>query len=363
MLDIGLIGAGGISAAHLPAYRDHPDDVRLAAVCDAVEDRARDVADEFDVPYWTDFEPFVAEADVDAVDVVLPHHLHYPAAKAALEAGKHVLVEKPFTTDTADALELVEMADERGLTVGVGQMQRYHPPYRAVKARVAAGDLGTIRHARCDALVNQGDMFPAGHWLYDGDVAGGGAVVGYSVHKLDLLRYYLGDVARAVSWRESVGDGFENGAEDYAAGLLEFESGARADFFATLSAPAMPYTESFSLYGDDGVVHTLPDGEQSEGYSGTPEPRINCRDDPDARKAFEAVSGDDAGLPTGDAFVNEILAFADAVESGADLASSGRDNVGTVAAIEAIYRSADADGGPVAVADVLADAEAEVAGR
>ncbi|WP_435098570.1 Gfo/Idh/MocA family protein [Halarchaeum sp. P4] len=358
MLNVGLIGAGGISAMHLPAYRDHPETVQLSAVCDADEDAAREVADEFDIDYWTDFESFVAEAPVDAVDITLPHHLHYPAAKAALEAGKHVLVEKPFAPDLADCVDLVETADRKDLTLMVGQMQRFHPPYRAVKQRVEAGDLGAIRHARCDVLANQGDMFPEGHWLYDGERAGGGAVMGYAVHKLDLLRYFLGDVTRAVSWERRIDEAFED-AEDYALGLLEFEGGTMADFFATLSAPAMPYTESFWLMGDTGVVHTLPEEPQDEGYVGTPTPRINTRNDPEARKQFDEVSGADVGLPTDSAFVNEILHFAECAETGREPLASGRDNLGTVAAMTAIYRSAEADGDDVSVADVLADAGAD----
>ncbi|MFB6139350.1 MAG: Gfo/Idh/MocA family protein [Halosimplex sp.] len=308
MTDIGLVGAGGISGSHLPAYEDHSDRARLAGVCDVDAEAAESVAEDFGVEYWTDHETFLREADIDAVDVALPHHVHYPVAKAALEAGKHVLVEKPLAPDLADCVDLVESAAERDLTLMVGQMQRFHPPYRALKERVDAGDLGPVRHARCDALVNQRDLFPEGHWLYDGGKAGGGGVIGYGVHKLDLLRYYLGDVGRAAAWTRSVDDAFD-GAEDYATGMLEFESGAIADFSVALSAPAMPYTESFRLLGDDGVVHTLPEGQQREGYVGSPTPRINTRDDPDARKEFDeiAVESGEADLPTSNAFVNEIL--------------------------------------------------------
>jgi predicted dehydrogenase len=357
MTRIGLIGAGGISELHLPAYEDHAEKATLAGVCDVDAEKAESVADDFGVEYWTDHETFLNEADIDAVDIALPHHVHYPVAKAALEAGKHVLIEKPLAPDLADCVELVDLADERELTLLVGQMQRYHPPYRALKERVDAGELGEIRHARCDALVNQADLFPEGHWLYDGEKAGGGGVIGYSVHKLDLLRYYLGDVTRAAAWTRTVDDAFED-AEDYATGMLEFESGAIADFSVALSAPAMPYTESFWLLGDDGVVHTLPDGQQAEGYVGSPTPRINARDDPEARKQFDevAVESDGTDLPTADAFVNEILHFVDCVETGAEPLTSGRDNLGTMAAIRAIYESAARDGERVTTDEVLADA-------
>ena len=359
MIDIGLIGVGGISSMHLPAYREFPDDVRLTGVCDAVEERAAAVADEFDVEYWTDFESFVTEAPVDAVDVTLPHHLHYPAVKAALEAGKHVLIEKPFATTLADCLELVTLAEERDLTLMVGQMQRFHPPYRALKGRLEEGELGAIRHARVDAIANQADLYEPPHWLYDGEKAGGGAVIGYAVHKLDLLRYFLGDVEHVVSLSKTVDERVEN-AEDYAVSLLEFENGAFADLFTTISAAAMPYNEAFWLVGDEGSVHTLPigDGEdgQDEGYVGTPTPKISHSVGPNSRKQFEAVTPADLDLPTESAFVNEILHFAECIETGREPISSGRDNLGTMAVIAGIYRSAEADGERVALEDLLAEA-------
>jgi predicted dehydrogenase len=83
---IGLIGAGSVSQAHLPAYRTG-DRVSLAAVCDADREARQEIASEFDVPVWGDFETFVEEADIDAVDITLPHNLHYPAARAALRAN------------------------------------------------------------------------------------------------------------------------------------------------------------------------------------------------------------------------------------------------------------------------------------
>lgn len=358
MVDIGLIGAGNIAAVHLPAYRQYPERVRLAGVCDAREERAAEVAGEFETSYWTDYEDFVAESDVDAVDITLPHHLHYDAARTALEAGKHVLLEKPFATSMEHCRDLVQLADDRDLTLMVGQMQRFHPAYRGLAEAVNDGAFGQIRHARVDVFVNQADIYPPSHWLYDGNRAGGGSVISYAVHKLDLLRYLVGDVERAVAWGATVDPAFED-AEDHAGGLLEFETGAHADFFTAISAAAMPYNESFWLYGDDGMAHTLPRTPQGEDYVGMPEPVVNAQPGSDARKDFDPLEAGATDLPTDDAFVNEILHFADAVESGEEPLSSGTDNLRTMATIFAIYRSMAAAGEPVDVADVIAGREGE----
>jgi len=106
-VSVGLIGSGGITKTHLTAYREHPEQVSLAGVCDIDEAAAASTAEEFGVETWTDYETFVVGTDVDAVDICLPHHLHYPVAKAALSAGKHVLVEKPLGISMAECVDLV----------------------------------------------------------------------------------------------------------------------------------------------------------------------------------------------------------------------------------------------------------------
>ncbi len=358
MTKIGLIGVGGIAERHRPAYEDHPDEVTLAGVCDVDEAAAREFAAGFDVDHWTDYETFLREADVDAVDVAMPHDLHYPVVKAALEAGKHVLIEKPFATSLSDCVELVELAEERGLTLMVGQMQRFYPPYRALKERVEDGDLGAIRHARCDVLVNQGDMVPDDHWLYDGELSGGGAVIGYAVHKIDLLRYLLGDVERGL-----VGPDHRSKLRR-SRGLLRGPAGVRVRDDGGLLRDAVGARDA--LHRDVLAVRRRrrrahaaqwPAGGGLRRHPGSPDQRGRR---PDGRKGFEELSHEDTGLPTDDPFVDEILHFADCIETGAESISSGRDNLGTMAAIFSIYESADRDGDGVSLDDLRAAAREEV---
>lgn len=358
-VDIGLIGAGGISHAHRPAFRDFADQIRLTGVCDVDEERAADVAEEFDADYWTDFEVFVEEVDADAVDIALPHSLHYPAAKAALEADKHVFIEKPFATSMEDCADLVELAAERDRRLMIGMVQRYHPRHRAVKSLLGDGAFGQIHAGRIDMLQSLPEAgFDPDHWLYDGELAGGGGILSVLVHKIDLLRYFVGDVRRAIGLSRSVHDSFED-AEDYAVALLELENGAIVDCFNTYSAAGRPYDEMFWLFGSDGVVHTIPDDPQEEPYMDMPRPKVRFRGAEGSDKEFETLdpTPEETGLPTDSAFTNELLHFAESVESGAEPLSSGRDNLKTMATVFALYRSCDQDGAPVRVEDVLAEVE------
>lgn len=341
-LDVGIIGVGGIADAHFPAYRQF-DELRVSGVCDVDESAANAAAEEFKTDRWTEFETFVAEADIDAVDVILPHALHYPAAKAALEAGLHVHVEKPFATSMDQARELVKVADERDLTLMVGQTQRYDPHNRALERRLADGELGEVHHARFDAVQNLREHVDTDHWLFDGEKAGGGGVISVLVHRLDLLRYFLGEPRRVTALAKTADPAFED-AEDYCVGLLEMENGAMVDVFDTYSAAGFPYGEGFWLFGEERVVHALP----AEGEA-TTMPRISRSDAP---REFDEIPAD-VELPSESGFVNELVHFANCVGTRAEPLSSGRDNIRTLATVFALYESVARDNEWVSVAEVL----------
>ncbi|HEX6972651.1 MAG TPA: Gfo/Idh/MocA family oxidoreductase [Limnochordia bacterium] len=345
-LRVGLIGCGNICRAHLPAYQGYADRVALTAVCDSVDERARRVAESFRLAErWTDFERFVREAPIDAVDICLPHHLHYAAARAALEAGKHVLVEKPFAIRMTECIELVETAERYGLILMVAQMQRYNATYARLRQMIADGELGPIRHARIDAIQNLHDYAEPPHWLYDGTRAGGGSVISVAVHRIDLLRYLIGDFKQAIALARTVDPAF-SAAEDYCVALLECDNGALVDLFSTYAAAGLPYSEMFWIYGDAGVVHTLP----AEGQAINPHPRLALKRGTKSGRQFSPLEPLTGLFPTDNPFVNEILHFAQCCATGEEPLSSGRDNLGTMATIFAIYESARRGGRPVSVA-------------
>ncbi len=348
-LRVGLIGAGRVSAAHLPAYRDYPERVTLAGICDSAVPSAQKLAQSLGHErWWTDVDTFLREADIDAVDILLPHHLHHPVALAALRARKHVLVEKPLATSLADCRELVAAATQAGRTLMVAHMQRFQPGWRSLQAQLTSGRLGIVRHIRLDAIQNLHDYTEPPHWLYDGRRAGGGALISILIHRLDLLRYLAGEAKRAIAWGRSIDPAF-HGAEDYAVGLLELESGATVDLFTTYSAAALPYGEGLWLFTDQAVVHSVP----GEGIYERAVPRIAHREATRSGRAFTDLEIEPTTLPTRDPFVNEILHFADCVRDGTEPLSSGRDNLHTMAIVFALYESMRRDGAAVDVASVL----------
>ena len=141
---VGVVGAGTWArAAHLPGYRRDPR-CRVVAVCDIDIDRARDTARAFDVPTATsDAADIFRRDDIDLVDVCTPSHTHFDLAWRALEAGKHVLCEKPVAYDYRDTERAADLARRKGLKTKVGFTFRYSPAMRYVRELVAGGFVGT----------------------------------------------------------------------------------------------------------------------------------------------------------------------------------------------------------------------------
>jgi predicted dehydrogenase len=143
-VNVGVLGAGAWArGAHLPGYRRDPR-CRVVAIADTEIDRARAAAQEFDIPTVTaDAHELLDRADIDMIDVCTPSHTHFELAWAALEAGKHVLCEKPVAYDYHDTMRARDLARQKGLKTKVGLTFRYSPAMRYMRELVAGGFIGT----------------------------------------------------------------------------------------------------------------------------------------------------------------------------------------------------------------------------
>jgi predicted dehydrogenase len=343
-----VIGAGNIARAHLPTFTEFPERFRVAAVCDVDESRAERLAGECGGAVYTDALRMIERTGLDAVDICTTHDQHAQHAVAAAAAGRHVFVEKPMACSMAECRAMIDAAEAAGVILMVGQYQRFVPEYRAVRELIDAGELGAIRGVRIDTMQNLtsrrvADYYPSGHWLFDGARAGGGIVISVSVHKLDLARYLVGEIARVSAWSRNIASEFRQGAEDYAAALLEFENGAVGELFGTYSGFLAPWSEQFTIFGASGSVYGLMPPLGNDALAMV----ASTRRSPDE---FVPVPPS-ASLPTDDGIANELLHFADCCATGETPLTSGRDNLGTMRAVFAIYESART-GGPVDLADV-----------
>ena len=366
-MKVGLVGTGGISNRHMIPYLDHPDRVRLTAVCDIVESLAQEYAKKAGVEaIYLDFEEMLREADIDAVDICTGHSSHAPLAIAAAKAGKHVIVEKAMAHTLQGCRDMIEAADKAGVTLMVAQHLRYAPEARAVKRFIDEGNLGEIRAARTHTLGGGGDRRPD-DWMKDGK-AGGGVMLVQSVHHLDLLRFYVGNVKRVMGISRSIQPNFLNDADDLVAATLEFKNGAVGDLLASWSTPVSPEGMSYMIFGSEGTVHSTPptieqsleapvrqfgtimygvrdqerEKEQARAMASGPLRRPLTRERLETmmrRPTFQPLPTNDTGLPSDDYFTNEILHFEECCRTGKEPISSGRDNLETMKIIFGIFES------------------------
>ena len=349
-LKIGLVGTGGISNRHMDAYLRFPDRVRLMAVCDIVRPLAEEYARKTGVEaVYTDYEQMLRDADIDAVDICTGHRHHAPQAIAAAEAGKHALTEKAMAQDLNECRSMIRAADKAGVTLMVAQHLRYSPEARAAKRLIEEGRLGETQAARTH-LVMSG---PRKSWMNDAN-EGGGVLALNSIHHLDLLRYYVGNVKRVTGVCRSVQPVMLNGAEDLVAGTLEFENGAIGDMFASWTTYVAPGVPSYTLIGTKGTIQSTPpnldtDEDRPVSHFGDvlfadKEEDLDPRNRPEDLKKildppFEPIPTDDIELPSTNFFVNEILHFADCARTGAEPISSGRDNIESMKVMLGIFES------------------------
>ena len=187
---IGVIGLG-MGRWHIEQYLKHPA-AKIQAVCDRDEALARALGAEFGVPQvFTDFEDFVARAEIDAVSLAVPNFLHKPMTLACLDRGLHVLCEKPMAMDTAQALEMRERVRKTGLKFMIHYNQRFKPEHQYFKKLISSGELGDVYYGSTGWRRMRG-LPRFGGWFGQKKMSGGGPLIDLGVHMLDLTRWLIG---------------------------------------------------------------------------------------------------------------------------------------------------------------------------
>jgi predicted dehydrogenase len=235
-LRYGLIGCGGCGVnKHLKSYASYTDDVELYGVYDFEPAKAQKAAAELHVPHVFDsVEAMLADPKLDVVSVVTPNALHAPYAIAALQAGKHVHVDKPIALNAQQAQAIVDARNASGKLCMVGLNNRFTEVNQFIKSYVDAGNLGEIYHARCGWRRRRG-IPGRGSWFTTKALSGGGPVIDLGVHFFDLTLFFMGFPAPAAvsasTYCKFAGSGegtFD--VEDFAAGFAKLETGASVAF-------------------------------------------------------------------------------------------------------------------------------------
>ena len=266
---VGVVGTSGYADfMHLPSLQSHPR-AAIAAICGRNAARANELAAKYAIPQvFTDYRAMLDGAALDALVVAVPDDLHVAVANAGLEAGLHVLCEKPLALRAADAWALYELAERRQRTHLVHFTYRWRPWYRHIRELVAGGYVGQIYECHLSCLGGYGRSGQYA-WRFDAQ-RGHGILADLGSHMIDMARWIVGDVA-SVSARLSTfvqRPGSDGGpldpANDAAQLALAFKSGAQGSIHvsAVANLGERGMEKRLTLYGSAGTLELHEIGQQ-----------------------------------------------------------------------------------------------------
>ncbi|MBI5118452.1 Gfo/Idh/MocA family oxidoreductase [Candidatus Poribacteria bacterium] len=251
-IGFGIIGCGIICNQHVDAINETPG-AFVAAFCDTSEEKARDFAETYKVPYYSSVDTMLTNKNVSVVCICTPSSLHADIAVAAARAGKHVLTEKPMAITNADMDRMIAECKKAGVKLGVVFQRRAIPKFKLVQEIARSGQLGKIVLASVYMKYFRDqdyyDSAPSrGTWKFDG----GGCLMIQGIHMIDLLLWFMGSVKSVHGRIATLARKME--AEDTATAILEFDSGALGVIEATTAAypPEMPHR--LEIHGDRGSI-------------------------------------------------------------------------------------------------------------
>ncbi len=337
-----IVGCGFISRVHLAAMTGIAD-AEAVAVVDRDEQVARERAEEYQVPKtYTDWSEAFGSNDVDAALICLPHAMHYKCTTDALNAGKHVLIEKPIAVDVAQAREMTELARARNLTLMVAHMKRFDRRFQVMKAKIDEGTIGRPFLAKSE-WIGPREVFVNNPWTKD--AAGGGPLMGFGSHHIDLLHWMMGSVKRVSCYKNNiVWPDIE--AEDSAAAIVEFENGAIGSITYTWGAEIYGQYENLAIYGTKGTLNMEQECLTlvSEEINGDriPRPLDTTRSDSQDIEQY----GKELAISSLEPFRLEIRHFIDSVKNGTAPITSGEVATEALETISRAHTSANGDGVP-----------------
>ena len=292
MLKVGLVGVGGISGAHIPAWLGL-EDVELVALCDI---RPEQMEKYTDIRKYTDFDEMLANEELDILDICLPTYLHADFAVKAMEQGINVICEKPISLKREDVKRVYETAEKNNVKFMVAQVLRFWKEYEYLKSVYESGKYGKLLSGTMTRLGS----YPS--WSWDGwmmDEKRSGLVpYDLHIHDLDFMVYAFGAPKKSTSFRAKKPD------QDFINVVYEFDGffvGAEASWYAS----PYPFAAKFRFQFEEAIIANEEGGlkiyERGGGVIGLD----------------EAQTGDtsEINLPKSDAYANEIIYFVDCVKN------------------------------------------------
>ena len=341
-LKIAVIGVGGISQFHIESYKKLPC-VELYAFCDINDEILKWRGESYGITrLYTDEATMLAELpEIDAVSVCTWNSAHAPCAIMALNAGKHVLCEKPMALNAKQAKEMQEAAIKNNRILAIGFVRRFGNDCGILKEFIDSGDFGDVYYSKATYVRRYG--FPGG-WFGDKERSGGGPLIDLGVHVIDLVRYLNGNPkpvtvsgftsdmlkdrpgikAKAEYNSVTKTDGPIFNVEDFASALIRFDNGMALQVETSFNLNCEESVGKLELFGSKAgarIDESLHIFTQQHNYLTNVE--------------FEA----DTGFDFEGAFSREIAHFVDCIENGTLCINPAEDGVTLMKILDAVYES------------------------
>ena len=278
MLKFAIIGCGRISHKHIEALANNLEEAELVAVCDIVpekmdkdveeyyksiaENAKLDTADEYveeiavtkeEVKKYTDYKEMLEKEDLDVVSICTESGYHAKYAIDCLNAGKHVLVEKPMALSSADANKMIKLAKRKNLKLGVCHQNRFNPPIQKLRRAVEEGRFGKIINGTARILWNRNDDYYKQAPWRGTKALDGGTLMNQCIHNIDLLQWMMGsEVERVHCERDTFLRDIE--MEDFGAILIRFKNGSIGIVEGSACVYPKNLEETLSIFGEKGTV-------------------------------------------------------------------------------------------------------------
>jgi predicted dehydrogenase len=245
-----VIGVGaGVLVAHRPALQW--ETVEAVGVCDVNAELGKQRANEFGCAFFLDHRTMLAETQPDVAVILTPHPFHASIAIDCLEAGCHVLVEKPIAVQVAEADAMIEAAEQAGRLLAVNFQQRCRPEVQAARRLIQEGELGLVQRVdMAETWTRTAAYFGQGSWRATWDGEGGGVLMNQAPHSLDLLCYLIGMPSRVVAWTRTLFHQIET--EDTAQAMLEWPGGAWGSVHISTAEAGQP--QRLEILGTKGCL-------------------------------------------------------------------------------------------------------------
>lgn len=334
MLRIGIIGTGGIADAHIAGYLAFPEQCEIVALADVIPGKAALKAAAFELDGATPYDDpleMIAAAALDVVTIGTPPSTHAALAIAALDAGVHVLVEKPMAPSLEECDAMLAAQERSGKILSVVAQNRFRDDVATLKAVVDSGLLGSISHVRVDSSWWRGPAYYDLWWRGTWEKEGGGCTLNHAIHHIDLLLWLLGRPNEIVAMLANAQhDNAE--VEDLSVAVLRYDRG-----LAQITSSVVHHGEDqqIVIQGADASI-ALPWAVVAE--SSRPDGFPAAGGDAERVDRIEALVAGREPLPhRGHAGqIGDLLA---AIRDGQALVADGRDGRNAVEVVTAIYKA------------------------